>query len=93
MMADDSGRLNEVLAETSFLFGANAEFVEDLHARWSEDPASVEPSWRAFFGSLADEPAAIRGANALPSWAPEPTPQARPDWLSAIDGNWPKVEA
>ena len=49
MMADDSGRLNEVLAETSFLFGANAEFVEDLHARWSEDPASVEPSWQGVF--------------------------------------------
>ncbi len=92
-MADDSGRLNEVLAETSFLFGANAEFVEDLHARWSEDPTSVEPSWRAFFGSLADDPAAIRGANSPPSWAPEPSPLVRPDWLSAIDGNWPKVEA
>ncbi len=48
-MADDAGRLNEVLAETSFLYGGNAGFVEDLHARWAEDPNSVEPSWRAFF--------------------------------------------
>ena len=32
-MADDAGRLNEVLAETSFLYGGNAGFVEDLHAQ------------------------------------------------------------
>ena len=53
-MADDAGRLNEVLAETSFLYGGNAGFVEDLHARWAADPNSVEPSWRAFFASLHD---------------------------------------
>ena len=27
-MADDSGRLNQVFAETSFLYGANAVFIE-----------------------------------------------------------------
>jgi 2-oxoglutarate dehydrogenase E1 component len=61
-MADDAGRLNSVLAETSFLYGSNAEFVEDLHARWAADPSSVEPSWRAFFASLADNTDAIRHA-------------------------------
>ena len=40
-MADDSGRLNQVFAETSFLFGANAAYVEDLHERWAADAASV----------------------------------------------------
>ena len=30
-MADDAGRLNQVFAETSFLYGANASFIEDLH--------------------------------------------------------------
>ena len=38
-MADDAGRLNQVFAETSFLYGANAAFIEDLHARWADDPA------------------------------------------------------
>ena len=28
-MADDAGLINEVLAETSFLYGGNAAFVED----------------------------------------------------------------
>ncbi len=92
-MADDAGRLNGLLAETSFLYGANAEFVEDLHARWAADPASVEPSWRAFFASLADSAESIRQAGEPPAWTPEPLPETRPDWLSAIDGVWPALDA
>ena len=91
-MADDAGRLNEILAETSFLYGANAGFVEDLQARWAKDPGSVEPSWAAFFASLSETGAAT-GSALPPSWTPEPLPTPRPDWLSAIDGQWPAVEA
>ena len=92
-MADDAGRLSGLLAETSFLYGGNAEFVEDLHARWATDPSSVEPSWREFFTSLADSKATIAHAGEPPAWTPEPLPTPRPDWLSAIDGLWPAVDA
>ncbi len=92
-MADDAGIINQVLTETSFLYGGNAAFVEDLHARWAENPASVDASWQAFFASLADRDDAIRAAAAKPSWTSNPTPAARPDWLSALDGLWPAVEA
>ncbi len=93
-MADDSGRLNEILAETAFLYGANAEFVEALQARWAADPASVEPSWRDFFASLADRPDAVKAQSAPPSWAPpREALQPRPEWLSALDGLWPAVAA
>ncbi|HWF02025.1 MAG TPA: 2-oxoglutarate dehydrogenase E1 component [Caulobacteraceae bacterium] len=92
-MADDAGRLNEILAETSFLYGANAGFVEDLQARWAKDPASVEPSWRDFFASLADSPEAVRRAGAPPAWTLAPLAEPRPDWLPAVDGLWPAVEA
>ena len=40
-MADDAGQLNQVFAETSFLYGANAAFIEDLHEKWAADPGSV----------------------------------------------------
>jgi 2-oxoglutarate dehydrogenase E1 component len=92
-MADDAGRINEVLAETSFLYGANAAFVEDLHARWASDPKSVEPSWRAFFETLNDRSGEVAASAAKPSWTRPSAPQARPDWLSALDGMWPAVEA
>ena len=92
-MADDAGRLNEVLAETSFLYGANGDFVEDLQARWASDPASVEPSWRAFFASLSDGAEAVRRAVAPPAWTPTPLTEPRPEWMSAIDGVWPALDA
>ena len=96
-MADDAGIINQVLTETSFLYGANAAFVEDLYAKWASDPASVEPSWQAFFLALPDQSAAIQAAAVKPAWTPKPVPGARPDWLSALDGQWasvaPAVEA
>jgi 2-oxoglutarate dehydrogenase E1 component len=92
-MADDAGRLNAALAETSFLYGGNGAFVEDLYARWAADPSSVEPSWRAFFASLSEGVDAVRAGAAEPAWTPAPLSQARPEWLSAIDGLWPAVGA
>ncbi|HLG48312.1 MAG TPA: 2-oxoglutarate dehydrogenase E1 component [Reyranella sp.] len=56
--------------QTSFLFGANAPFIEELYARFLEDPNKVDPDWRTFFEALAEERgdvlAEVRGA----SWAP-----------------------
>ncbi len=92
-MADDAGLINEVLAETSFLYGGNAAFVEDLYAKWSADPNAVEPSWRAFFASLHDSAGDVARAAGDPSWTKAAAPAPRPDWLSAIDGLWPAVEA
>ncbi|MBS0520727.1 MAG: 2-oxoglutarate dehydrogenase E1 component [Proteobacteria bacterium] len=56
--------------QTSFLFGANAPFIEELYARFLEDPSRVDADWRVFFEALAEERgdvlAEVRGA----SWAP-----------------------
>src|ERR1700743_2344247 len=96
-MADDSslapGELNQVLSETSFLYGGNGAFVEDLYARWAADPASVEPSWRAFFEAFHEPGDAVKRAVGKPDWPPPAVAAPRPDWLSAIDGLWPAVEA
>ena len=96
-MADDSslapGRLNQVLNETSFLYGANSAFVEDLYARWAADPNAVEPSWRAFFASLREQDDAVKAAVVKPSWTLPDIGSPRPEWLSALDGLWPAIGA
>src|ERR1051325_2376360 len=55
---------------STFLSGPNAPFIEELYARYLEQPESVDPSWRKFFADLQDEGETvlndIRGA----SWAP-----------------------
>src|ERR1700733_9219152 len=96
-MADDSslapGQLDQVLSETSFLYGGNGAFVEDLYARWAADPSSVEPSWGAFFPWWHAQPGGEKSGVEPPPWAPAKTRQSRPEWVSAIDGMWPAVEA
>ncbi|MDF2900751.1 MAG: sucA [Phenylobacterium sp.] len=92
-MADDASLINEVLAETSFLYGGNAAFVEDLYAKWAADPNAVDASWRAFFSSLQDRTDEVKAAAGKRAWTKAGPPAARPDWLSAIDGLWPAVEA
>ena len=41
--------------QTSFLYGGNGSYIEELYARYLTDPASVDPSWRAYFDDLEPE--------------------------------------
>lgn len=86
--------LTTAFEQTSFLYGGNAQFIEQLYDKFLENPASVDPAWRQFFATLADDKEATRKQLKGPSWA-------RPDWpqvqngelISALDGNWPAAEA
>jgi 2-oxoglutarate dehydrogenase E1 component len=91
-MADDAGRLNQVFAETSFLYGSNALFIEQIQEKWAKDPTSVTPAWRAFFDQLMDNPQNVVENAAVGSWA-QPIATIRDDLTSAMDGFWPAVGA
>ncbi len=39
---------NAAFALTSFLYGGNAAYVEDLHARYQADPTSVDAAVAGF---------------------------------------------
>jgi 2-oxoglutarate dehydrogenase E1 component len=58
----------DVLA--SVFNGANAAFLSDTYARWSENPRSVDPSFADLFGTLNDEARAILTDASGASWAP-----------------------
>ena len=71
---------NAAFALTSFLYGGNAAYVEDLHARYLADPTSVDAQWQAFFQSLKDDGADVAKNAHGPSWRREDWPQpARSD--------------
>lgn len=55
----------------SYLFGANAIFVEELYKKYSEDPSSVDPDWRTFFdGFDGNDKEAILKATKGVAWKP-----------------------
>jgi 2-oxoglutarate dehydrogenase E1 component len=45
---------NEALQLSSFLYGGNAAYLDDLYARYEEDPSAVDAGWRDFFQGLKD---------------------------------------
>ena len=45
---------NDEFSLTSFLYGGNADYLEQLQAAYEDDPQSVDPEWRDFFGALKD---------------------------------------
>jgi hypothetical protein len=48
-------RRNEAFLQTSFLYGGNAAYIEDLYARYQESPGSVGRRMAAFFGGLSED--------------------------------------
>jgi 2-oxoglutarate dehydrogenase E1 component len=85
--------LNDALLSTSFLYGANAAYIEDLYARFEKDPKSVDAEWQAFFGALNDDPASVEKSAKGASWQKSHWPiHANGELVSALDGNWGAVE-
>ena len=85
--------LSTAFEQTSFLYGGNAQFIEQLYARYLEDPASVDQHWRQFFASLDDNRDEARRQVKGASWSRTDWPQvASGDLISAFDGNWAQVE-
>src|SRR5262249_14250406 len=82
---------NAAFALSSFLYGGNAAYVEDLYARYEADPSSVDAEWRDFFGSLKDNAADIAKSARGASWKARQV-IARDDTLSALDGPWAETE-
>ncbi|MBL4929801.1 2-oxoglutarate dehydrogenase E1 component [Fuscibacter oryzae] len=81
---------------SSFLQGANADYIDQLQARYAADPASVDAQWAEFFRALGDSEADARRQAAGPSWARADWPPAPTDDLTAaLTGEWPaaKVDA
>jgi 2-oxoglutarate dehydrogenase E1 component len=84
---------NQTLLQTSFLYGANAPYIEELQARYEKDPQSVEPGWREFFAALGDDPQSVEKQARGPSWEKPNWPIApKDDLISALDGDWPAIE-
>ncbi len=78
---------------TSFLFGGNATWIEDLYARWEENPEAVDASWREYFLELRDEKADVLKSAKGPSWKRANWPlKPGEEMVSVLDGDWGWLE-
>jgi 2-oxoglutarate dehydrogenase E1 component len=81
------------LLNTSFLYGGNAAYIEDLSARFETDPASVSQEWRDFFAALDEDKATVIENAAGAPWQKDNWPAlANGEMVAAMDGNWAQLE-
>ncbi|MCB1400040.1 MAG: 2-oxoglutarate dehydrogenase E1 component, partial [Rhodobacteraceae bacterium] len=81
---------NAQFKASSFMDGANADYIDQLQARYAADPASVDAQWAEFFRSLGEGEQDARRAAAGPSWARGDWPPVPVDDLTAaLTGEWP----
>ena len=81
---------NDQFHASSFMQGHNAEYLEQLYARYAADPNAVDEAWQAFFRAMGDADHDVKREAAGPSWARADWPPAPSDELtSALDGQWP----
>ena len=80
---------NEQFLLSSFLYGGNADYIENLYARWKTDPNGIDPTWASYFGRLEDTATDVAKNSEGPSWQRRDWPQqANGDLISALDGDW-----
>jgi 2-oxoglutarate dehydrogenase E1 component len=85
---------NAAFARTSFLYGSNAPYIEDLYARYEADPGAVDAAWRSFFESLKDDARDVAGTARAPSWRRADWPRPQHDELTAaLDSDWAGIGA
>lgn len=81
--------LNQAFIDTDFLDGGSAFYLEQMQARYADNPASIDASWRAYFDALGEDRQNARANADGPSWKRDnwpPTPNG--DLTNALTGDW-----
>lgn len=81
---------NSQFHASSFLQGANADYIDQLAANYAADPASVDAQWADFFRSLGEAELDTKRQAAGPSWGRADWPPTPSDDITgALTGEWP----
>ncbi len=83
---------NKQFLATSFLYGGNAGYIEELYASYEQDPNSVDESWQQYFATLADRPEDVIKSASAPNWGRSDwPPRIDSELISALDGDWGEI--
>ena len=81
---------NDLFHASSFMQGHNAAYLEQMYARYANDPNAVDEAWQAFFRQLGDDDISVKKEATGPSWArADWPPLPNDDLTAALDGQWP----
>ncbi|WP_455476112.1 2-oxoglutarate dehydrogenase E1 component [Bartonella sp. B17] len=87
------GDINSLFAQTSFLYGGNADYIDQLYAEYEKNPTNVDSQWRAFFETLQDDKEDVLKNAGGATWQRDHWPlKANGELVSALDGDWSALE-
>ncbi|MCE8512148.1 2-oxoglutarate dehydrogenase E1 component [Ruegeria pomeroyi] len=85
---------NSQFHASSFMQGHNAEYLEQLYARYANDPGAVDAAWAEFFRAMGDADTDVKKEADGPSWARADWPPMPADDLTgALTGQWAEIDA
>ncbi len=80
---------NDIFHASSFMQGHNAEYLEQMYARYASDPNAVDEVWQEFFRQLGDADMDVKAEATGPSWArTDWPPQPVDDLTQSLTGEW-----
>ncbi|MEO0938187.1 MAG: 2-oxoglutarate dehydrogenase E1 component [Pseudomonadota bacterium] len=80
---------NDQFHASSFMQGHNAEYLEQMYARYASDPNAVDEAWAEFFKALGDDGMQVKAEAEGPSWArADWPPMPGDDVTQALTGEW-----
>ncbi|MBL4870862.1 MAG: 2-oxoglutarate dehydrogenase E1 component [Robiginitomaculum sp.] len=86
-------KANQDFLDTLYLDGANTQYLEQMQAKFTKNPNSVDPSWRAYFAALGEDISDVQKTANGPSWQRKDWPQDEGgEWTSALTGQWPEQD-
>ncbi|MFY9736820.1 MAG: thiamine pyrophosphate-dependent enzyme, partial [Rhodoplanes sp.] len=83
---------NAAFALTSFLYGGNAAYIEDLYSQYEADPQALDAEWQAFFASLKDNAADVLRSASGPSWQEAHWPVVSEGPIPIFESEWEETE-
>ncbi|MCZ2327912.1 2-oxoglutarate dehydrogenase E1 component [Bartonella sp. F02] len=85
--------INNIFAQTSFLYGGNADYIDQLYAEYEKNPTNVDPQWRTFFESFQDNKEDVFKNAKGATWQRDHWPlKANGELVSVLDGDWSTLE-
>lgn len=94
MVAMARQEANEAFQLSSFLYGGNASYLEELYAQYQRNPGSVDPGLRHFFSGLNDQRSDVLREAEGATWARNDWPVApNGELIAGFDGQWMDAEA
>jgi 2-oxoglutarate dehydrogenase E1 component len=83
---------NAAFALTSFLYGGNAAYIEDLYSQYEADPQALDAEWQAFFASLKDNASDVLRSASGPSWQEAHWPVVSEGPIPIFETEWEETE-